>query len=73
MTIRTLYVYWTHSENILLAMLASKEADIRAKTFAIQDAKKVSGDIEKQGKVRKSRIFQLSMFIMFNTKAWIRK
>ena len=61
MTIRTLYVYWTHSENILLAMLASKEADIRAhgvaKSFAIQDAEKVSGDREKQGKGRKVAFF----------------
>ena len=39
--------YWAHSENILLAMLASQEADIRAhgvaKIFAIRDAEKLSG------------------------------
>ena len=48
--------YWAHSENILLAMLASQEADIRArgvaKIFAIRDAEKLSGDREKQGKGR---------------------
>ena len=52
--------YWAHSENILLAMLASQEADIRArgvaKIFAIRDAEKSSGDREKQGKGRKNQV-----------------